>query len=180
MSAFIKTEALVFDWGNTVMKEFAEFHGAMVDWPRVEAMPGVVQALKELQPRFHLFLGSNAQNSGADQIKRALKRVNLEGFFEAIFTFNETKARKPEIGFYRAIEQLTACSSSHMVMIGDLYDKDICGAKQAGWKAVWYNPGCAPCTGCMPMHDIELYDMKALPAALKEPTYPGVETCLLW
>lgn len=51
--------------------------------------------------------------------------------------------------------------------IGDAYDKDICGAKGAGWKAVWINrlggkiPGDA---GCLP--DAVALDDAALKAAL--------------
>jgi len=56
-----------------------------------------------------------------------------------------------------------------MVLIGDLYNWDVVGAKQAGWKAVWYNPRHEPCPGCLPFHDIEIDAMGQLPAALDEP-----------
>ncbi len=176
----VKKISLVFDWGNTVMKEFQEYHGAMVDWPKVEAMPGIKQALGELQREYTLFLGTNAKNSDGPQIRQALKRAGLDGYFESIFTFNETQANKPELGFYRSIEQLTGGRPSQMLMIGDLYDKDITGAKAAGWKAAWYNRQGEPCQAALPMHDLEIFDLKSLPAALKEHPLPEVQTCLLW
>ncbi len=175
-----KPYALVFDWGNTVMKEFDEYQGAMIDWPTVEAIPGIGPALEQLQTKYRLFLGTNAQNSNTEQIRLALQRVNIESYFESIFTFKETQARKPEIGFYRAIERRTGEFRDQMLMIGDLYDKDITGAKLAGWKAVWYNAENKPCPGCLPMHDMEISEMQALPEVLLSPALPEVTTCLLW
>ncbi|MRR32060.1 HDIG domain-containing protein, partial [bacterium] len=104
----------------------------------------------------------------------------LESYFEKIFTFNETHARKPETAFFRAIERMTGEFRDQMVMIGDLYDWDIAGAKIAGWKAVWYNAQNKPCPGCLPMHDMEINDMQTLPEVINSPALPGVTTCLLW
>lgn len=178
-----KPSALVFDWGNTLMKELAEFDElniSMVEWPRVEAVPGADTALASLMSKYRIFLGTNAQQSTADQVRQALKRVNLDTYFEKIFTFHETRARKPETAFFRAIERMTGEFRDQMVMIGDLYDWDISGAKLAGWKAVWYNPNDQPCPGCLPFHDIEIDDMTGLPAALEQPPLPEVTTCLVW
>lgn len=178
-----KPSALVFDWGNTLMKELAEFDDLnlpMVEWPRVEAVPGIESALASLKSKYRIFLGTNAQQSTADQVRQALKRVNLDDNFEKIFTFHETHARKPETAFFRAIERMTGEFRDQMVMIGDLYDWDISGAKLAGWKAVWYNPGNQPCPGCLPFHDIEINDMVQLPVALEQPLLPEIPTCLLW
>jgi len=33
--------ALIFDWGDTVMRVFPEFSGPMAHWPRVEAVHGI-------------------------------------------------------------------------------------------------------------------------------------------
>jgi putative hydrolase of the HAD superfamily len=178
-----KPSALVFDWGNTLMKELAEFNDLdvpMVEWPRVEAVPGIESALASLKANFRIFLGTNAQQSTALQVQQALKRVDLDSYFEKIFTFNETHARKPETLFFRAIERMTGEFRDQMVLIGDLYNWDVVGAKQAGWKAVWYNPRHEPCPGCLPFHDIEIDAMGQLPAALDEPLLPEVHSCLLW
>ncbi|HBF41987.1 MAG TPA: hypothetical protein DDW19_09585, partial [Anaerolineaceae bacterium] len=59
-----KPSALVFDWGNTLMKELTEFNDLdvpMVEWPRVEAVPGIESALASLKANFRIFLGTNAQ-----------------------------------------------------------------------------------------------------------------------
>ncbi len=178
-----KPYALVFDWGNTVMKELAEFNDLnipMVEWPRVESVPGIDTALAKLKSKYRIFLGTNAQQSSALQIQQALNRLRLDSYFEKIFTFNETQARKPETAFFRSIERLTGEFRDQMVMIGDLYDWDITGAKIAGWKAVWYNSENKPCPGCMPIHDMEINDMQALPEVLNSPALPDVNTCLLW
>ena len=50
-----KIKAFIFDWGDTVMCDFPEYPGPMVDWPRVEAWRGtdytMTQVWEEAQRR---------------------------------------------------------------------------------------------------------------------------------
>ena len=61
----MKIKAIVFDWGDTVMRDFP-FEGAMKDWPFVAAIPGIEDALAELKKKYTLVLGSNAGDSGTE------------------------------------------------------------------------------------------------------------------
>ena len=65
-----KITTLVFDWGNTLMKELP-FPGAMVDWPVVGTVPGAEQALRTLKGSYQLVVASNATMSSAAQIEAA-------------------------------------------------------------------------------------------------------------
>jgi putative hydrolase of the HAD superfamily len=72
-----KTKAIIFDWGDTIMRNFPEYPGPMAYWPRVEAVTGINDALQHLQKDFICCLASNAVNSDAGLMGLALSRVNL-------------------------------------------------------------------------------------------------------
>jgi putative hydrolase of the HAD superfamily len=146
---------IVFDWGNTLMKELP-YDGPMVDWPVVEAMPGASQAIQSLRSRYRLILASNAVNSNALQIESAMARVGLDGIMDSIFTFNELGSRKPQPAFFAGICEHLGTNPSQMLMVGDIWKVDVAGALQAGWNAAWYNPGSLACLGLLPIHQIEI------------------------
>lgn len=180
MFSKMKPTTLVFDWGNTVMKEFPQFSGIMASWPEVAAVDGIKDALSQMDGKYRIVIGTNARESNTGQVRDALKRVELDQCFESIFTFGETKCRKPETGFFRAIERMMGEYRDGMVMIGDSYIVDITGAKRAGWRAVWYNPQNLPCPTCVPFHDIEIDHFETLSSAFDSPFLPDVPTCILW
>ena len=76
---------LLFDWGDTLMRDFPDRSGPMADWPTVEAMPSIVAALEALHGRVGLAVATNAADSEPEQIRRALARGGLLHFFETIF-----------------------------------------------------------------------------------------------
>jgi putative hydrolase of the HAD superfamily len=97
---------LVFDWGDTLMRVFSEYNGAMVDWPEVAVMPGAVEALTRLHEEYALFVATNAAQSSADEVRAALQRVGLGGFFKDIFTSQKLDGfRKPEPAYFQTIER---------------------------------------------------------------------------
>ena len=66
---------VMFDWGDTVMRNLPGSTGPMAVWPRVEAVPGIAEALSILHPHHHLLLATNAEDSGAGLVRAALARV---------------------------------------------------------------------------------------------------------
>jgi len=170
---------IIFDWGNTLMKELP-YDGPMVDWPVVESMPGASQALHSLKPRYRLILASNAVNSSAAQIENALARVDLGGLMNTIYTFNELGSRKPQPAFFAGICENLGTNPSQMLMVGDIWKVDIAGALQAGWNAAWYNPSCNTCPGLLPSHQIELHNLADLPDRLIDLNLPDPEEALRW
>lgn len=171
---------LVFDWGDTVMRVFPEFEGPMANWPTVAEVDGIVEALEGLKDRYHMVVASNAGDSHAPAVWRALRRVGLGEYFQAVFTANELGSSKPQLAFFRQLQNVLSRPSHELVMIGDSYTADVLGARQAGWLAAWYNPGKLPAPALMPLHDIEVHDLRRLPALLSRPPLPGYETCLAW
>jgi putative hydrolase of the HAD superfamily len=169
---------LIFDWGDTVMRDFSEFAGPMASWPRVEAVPGIASTLALLKGRYRIGLASNAQESGENEVRLALRRVDLDAYFERVFSARDLGASKQDPAYYPQVLDGLGVSAGQALMVGDGYAGDVLAAKNAGMRAAWYNPAGTPCPVPHPLHDIELENLEQLPAALEKPLLPDVDTCL--
>lgn len=134
-------EVIVFDCGDTVMRDISHYAGPMVEWPHVEAMPEIEAALQALKPAYRLAMATNALESGADRVRAALARVGLDGYFEVVLTARELGVSKPDPAFFDALLAACGCVPHQAVMVGDSFRTDVVGAKLASMWAVWYNPG---------------------------------------
>jgi putative hydrolase of the HAD superfamily len=172
--------ALVFDWGDTLMRVFPEYNGAMVDWPQVAAVDGAGKALEQLHGHFRLFVATNAAESSARQVCEALERVNLAQFFERVFTMHELGSRKPDPAFFQTLSEQIGVLPQDCVMVGDDLQVDVLGALSAGWRTVWLNPESLPYPALLPLHDADIAGMDDLPAAEETLQLPRYMQCLQW
>jgi putative hydrolase of the HAD superfamily len=158
-------KAIIFDWRDTVMRDFPEYQGPMADWPRVEMVDGVDKALNSLSKQYICCLASNANNSNAELVGKALERVNLRQYFRFLFTSNELGVKKPDPGFFREILKSLELKPEQCVAVGNDYQKDIVPAKSSGMRTVWFAvyPGTIPA----PAADFTIASMSKLPLTLK-------------
>lgn len=170
--------AVVFDWGGTLMRELPEFGGPMAHWPRVETVPGAVEALRALHGSYAIVVATNAALSGEALVRKALARVGLDPYVSAAVTARDLGVSKPDPAFFRAALARVGCRAAEAVMVGDGYNTDIVGAKAAGWRAVWFNPGRAGCPLFHPVHDAEIHALQDLPGVLREPLLPDITEAL--
>jgi putative hydrolase of the HAD superfamily len=131
---------LLFDWGDTLMRDFKEYAGPMKDWPRLEAVPGAAGMLAALHPDWTLALATNADVSSEADIRAALERVGLDGWLEKIYCFKSVGYKKPSKGFYRYIQADLKLPPHSLCMVGDNYEADVLGANACGIRAIWFNP----------------------------------------
>lgn len=132
--------AVIFDWGNTLMRNLG-YSGPMCDWPRVELLPGTRDALTDLSKDFRLFAASNAGDSNAELMGRALARVGIRDRFERIWTARELGWKKPDPRFFEAAVRETGLLPAACAAVGDDYARDIVPAAAAGLRAVWLREG---------------------------------------
>ena len=175
-----KIHTLVFDWGNTLMVDFPQYHGKMKDWPEIKVIHGVEETLSNLSNQYHLVLATNAENSSKKDIHQALTRGNLDEYFSHIYNFQELRVKKPSPEFFYKIQKSVNCQPNEIVMIGDDYKTDMNGAKQAGWKAIWFNPNKITAPAHLPLHDQEMSSFGELEVILRNPFYPDMQTCHQW
>jgi putative hydrolase of the HAD superfamily len=159
---------IVFDLGDTVMRELPDWPGRMVDAPHVEAMPGIAAALAALQPCYRLAMASNAQASTAPDIRAALRRVGLDGWFEFVLSSADLGVAKPDPAFFAIVLRACGCAPEQAVMVGDTFEKDVTGAKAVGMRAVWYNwKNAAAPPGSPFTPDAEIRDLLDLESTLR-------------
>jgi FMN phosphatase YigB (HAD superfamily) len=108
---------MMFDWGDTVMKDDPTLDTPMYQWPTVETIDGAEEVLRTLHAQRTIIMATGAAQSDEVDIRLALQRVNLDNYFDHIFCFKNTGLRK----------------------LGDNFASDIQGANYVGISGVWLN-----------------------------------------
>jgi len=133
-------QAYLFDWGNTLMKEFPFYKGPMKSWPKVAAIPGAQKTLEHLSSLAQCYLVTNAEDSDENDIREALARVNLDTFINKIFCYRNIGFKKPSRKFYSKVISELGIDPARMAAVGDSFEEDILGAVHNGIFGYWYNP----------------------------------------
>jgi len=137
----LRTQAILLDWGDTVMRVLPEESGPMARWGHVEALPGVGEALGALAPDAALALATSAADSDEHEIRQALARVGLDRWFSRVYCARQLGFRKAEAEFYPAVLADLGLPAGRVFMVGDSWRDDVQAANHAGLAAVWYAPG---------------------------------------
>jgi putative hydrolase of the HAD superfamily len=130
---------IIFDWGDTVMRDYPELSGPMFSWPHVELIPFIHKALIELKSKYNLIIATNAGESDTAAMTKALERVNVSGFFSLFYSSKDLGVSKPNPEFFIKICSLANIFPTETVMVGNDYNKDIISAKAAGLKTIFFN-----------------------------------------
>lgn len=93
-----ESRCILFDWGNTLMRDFPDAEGPMADWPRVETLPGVKEILRQLRPHWTLALATNAVASDEPSVWRALARGGIASLLDRVYCFQTIGHMKRESG----------------------------------------------------------------------------------
>ncbi len=155
--------ALIFDWGGTIMTDHGE-SGPMYLWKEVGLEPGVERSVVRV-PGMVTCIATNAGISGTAEMILALKRVGADTWFSHFFSSKDLGYAKPDPRFFSRICDETGLKPEECIMIGNDYDKDICGAKLAGMRTVFYRH--AGSAGEWPMADAVTSSMADLPELIK-------------
>jgi FMN phosphatase YigB (HAD superfamily) len=130
---------LLFDWGDTLMRDFKEFNGPMKDWPRVEAIPAAGELLASLHTNWILAVATNAMDSDDVDIRAALARVDLDRLLDKVYCYKKIGHKKPSLEFYQYILNDLQLVPESVCMVGDNFEVDVLGANDCGIRAVWFN-----------------------------------------
>jgi putative hydrolase of the HAD superfamily len=134
---------ILFDWGDTVMRDDPAWTAPMVEWQTIEVIEGIADVLEYLQSSGRrIVLATSADISDESQIRGALARGGLAEYFSRIYCFKNTQLPKGE-AFYRHILRDLSVSASNALMVGDGFEKDVLAANAVGIFAVWFNPRSA-------------------------------------
>lgn len=130
------TPIVLFDWGDTLMVDFPHYAGKMCDWPKVAAIPGAREALEFLRRRSRLYVVSGAADSSADDIRRALARVDLDRFIAGCLCRENVGFQKPDLRFYQEVLAQLGVEAREVTMVGDSLEKDVLPCHRLGVRTV--------------------------------------------
>ena len=156
---------ILFDWGDTLMRDLKEFDSPIKDWPQVQVIPGAAEMLATLHPHWTLALATNAEASGEADIQAALQRVDLDRWLDRVYCFRTIRHKKPSREFYQYILDDLKLAPRFVCMVGDNYEADVLGANACGMRAIWFNEH----TLQERENDLQrtIHHLRALPASLE-------------
>jgi putative hydrolase of the HAD superfamily len=135
----LRYPTVLFDWGDTVMRDDPAATVPMVEWQTVEVVAGIEDVLAYLHySGRRIGLATSAAISDESQIRGALARGGLDQYFSHIYCFKNTQLSKGE-AFYRYILSDLGIPASEALMVGDGFEKDVQAANAVGLFAVWFN-----------------------------------------
>jgi len=157
---------LAFDWADTVMECGLDHHGPINHLTLIEAVPGVREAILEVQQDYFIVMATNAIEAGVDDIKRSLANGDMQELFSAIYTAKMLGYSKDNPAYYVSLAEEIGINPSEAIMIGNDYSRDVETAKIAGFNTIWFNPLRLPCPGGS--HDAWIHCMQDLTLAVSE------------
>ena len=105
-------------------------------------IPGAVELIEELYPKYDLYLVSNGNTVTQES---RLKSAGIGPFFKGIFISEQIGVNKPARAFFEAcFSEIPDFQASDAVIVGDSLTSDIRGGINAGIKTCWFNPGHKP------------------------------------
>jgi FMN phosphatase YigB (HAD superfamily) len=132
-------KALIFDWGDTIMRDYPDKTGPMADWDVVEWIPGAEEALKKLYEEMICCIATGAGNSDTALMIKALKRVEADQYFTYFFSAKDIGFDKPDVNYFTTISNRINVKPGNCMFIGNDYEKDIKGARASGMKTIYFN-----------------------------------------
>ena len=131
---------ILFDWGDTVMRDDPTSTVPMVEWQTIEVIEGIASALDYLHSSGRqIILATSAAISDETQIRAALARGGVDKYFSRIFCFKNMHLPKGE-AFYRQILENLNLPATQALMVGDSFERDVQDANAVGIFAIWFNP----------------------------------------
>lgn len=105
-----------------------------------EMMPGVEEMLRKLTKKHLLAVLSNGFSKTQYQ---KLHYSGLEKYITRTIVSEEIGINKPDRRLFEYAQEETGAKWP-CLMVGDNFNADILGAIEAGWQAIWFNPGNKP------------------------------------
>ncbi len=131
-----------YDCAN-ISKEYLKFYSETI-----YLIEDAEELLKNLYPYFKLGILTNGFNDTQNQ---KLNSSSIIKYITYNISVSETNVFKPAFEFFDYAMKLSGDKPKEIVCVGDNFEADVIGAKNAGWHVVWFNSENKP----NPSPDIE-------------------------
>jgi putative hydrolase of the HAD superfamily len=100
-------------------------------------IPGTMELLAYLSETYELHILTNGFNE-VQFIK--MENSGLNSFFQSVITSEDAGALKPNLLIFQYALKKTGAKQKKSLMVGDIFEVDIIGAKNAGIDQAFFNP----------------------------------------
>lgn len=130
-------KAIFFDLGDTLVDE--EYLGGKHLWEaELRKLPHVDEVLKALRKKYKLGLITNTVASREEHVRLALRRVNMERYFDVIVTSVDVGLKKPDARIFLTALKAVKVSPNEAVMVGNRVSADVLGGNRVGMKTILF------------------------------------------
>ncbi len=132
-------KAIIFDWGDTIMRDEPGNNTPMYSWDNVSYVDGAENLLQLLYKDYIMVIATNAGQSDTKAMIKALKRVGADKYFHYYFSSKDIGFEKPDKRFFLSIVNNINLNPEECIFIGNIYEKDIVGSKDIGMTTILFN-----------------------------------------
>ncbi|WP_194851069.1 YjjG family noncanonical pyrimidine nucleotidase [Nonlabens antarcticus] len=98
--------------------------------------PNCIEMLDTLKGKYQLHLITN----GFDVVQgHKINNSGLREYFPYMLTAESAGIKKPDLRIFERALSDTGANAANSIMIGDSYEADILGARNAGWRTIWFH-----------------------------------------
>jgi len=114
-------------------------------------LPGVIEILTYLYPKYKMYIISN----GFEEVQsRKMQNSGLDSFFQDMILSDDIGVNKPHPDIFIAALGKANITAAEALVIGDSWDADIIGAKNAHIDQCWYDLGIEKSSGFLSTYRI--------------------------
>jgi putative hydrolase of the HAD superfamily len=114
--------------------------------------PNCMETLDALSKNYKLHLITN----GFDVVQgHKVNNSGLKNYFTYMLTAETAGIKKPDVRIFERALKDTGATASNSIMIGDSYEADILGARNAGLRTIWFHTTDHP----IPEDEVVVHDL---------------------
>ena len=98
-------------------------------------------------------------NGPADIQRQEIATLGIEKYFDQILIEGEFKIGKPHLAIFDDARNKWGFEPDEMLFVGNAFEHDVQGAKNAGWHAIWVNKDGEINPGTEPQPDATITDL---------------------
>ena len=99
-------------------------------------VPGAVELLEYLAPKYNLYILSNGFQELQDH---KMRTTGIRHYFKELILSDHIGINKPRPELFEYALRKTGATVEDSIMIGDMFETDIVGARNVGLKQIFYN-----------------------------------------
>jgi len=130
--------AVFFDLGDTLVAE-EDIAGRHLWEVTLKKIPHLDEVLKELKRKgYKLGIITNTVTSREEHVRMALRKVDVEKYFDAILTSVDVGHEKPDERIFMTALRKLRVKPEEAVMVGNRISADILGGNRIGMKTILF------------------------------------------